>query len=139
MGDEAGGGMRMRRPSVLLDRRGAVTGVSLLAALALGCASERDAVLGSMGGGGAAGPSEGQGGASGALTRGEEVPDCSDPASLVAPSGCHRSYFPCVPPDGDVNCGPGTKSGVTYVEGPICVLGDDPHGLDRDKDGIGCE
>lgn len=46
--------------------------------------------------------------------------------------GCAPGYSPCVPPyPPDVNC--------ADVGGPISVTGSDPHGLDRDGDGIACE
>jgi hypothetical protein len=35
------------------------------------------------------------------------------------------------PPPPDLNC--------SDVNGPITVNGDDPHGFDRDGDGVGCE
>lgn len=49
------------------------------------------------------------------------------------PSGdCAPGYSPCVPAfPPDVDCGD--------VSGPIQVTGSDPHGLDRDGDGVGCE
>lgn len=47
-------------------------------------------------------------------------------------SGCDSNYSPCVPPyPPDVNC--------DEVAGPVTVTGSDPHGLDADGDGIGCE
>lgn len=46
--------------------------------------------------------------------------------------GCAAGYTPCVPPyPPDVDC--------ADVAGPISVSGSDPHGLDRDGDGIACE
>lgn len=46
--------------------------------------------------------------------------------------GCDPGYDPCVPPSTtDLDCGD--------VDGPIRVLGDDPHGFDADGDGIGCD
>ncbi len=45
---------------------------------------------------------------------------------------CDPGYDPCVPPyPPDLDC--------SDVDGPIRVLGDDPHGLDGEGDGIGCE
>ncbi|HYJ70660.1 MAG TPA: thermonuclease family protein [Nocardioidaceae bacterium] len=45
---------------------------------------------------------------------------------------CEAGYDPCVPSyPPDVDCGD--------VDGPIQVTGDDPHGLDADGDGTGCE
>lgn len=49
-----------------------------------------------------------------------------------AGGGCAAGYDPCVPPyPPDVDC--------SDVDGPIKVTGSDPHGLDADGDGIGCE
>jgi hypothetical protein len=50
-----------------------------------------------------------------------------------APSAdCAPGYSPCVPPyPPDVDC--------PDVNGPITVTGDDPHRLDADNDGVGCE
>ena len=46
--------------------------------------------------------------------------------------GCDSNYSGCVPAfPPDVNC--------PEVAGPVDVLGSDPHGLDRDNDGIACE
>lgn len=53
----------------------------------------------------------------------------------VAPEtggSCDPGYSGCVPPyPPDVNC--------PQVAGPVQVMGSDPHGLDRDGDGIACE
>lgn len=54
-------------------------------------------------------------------------------------SGCHPSYDPCVPFASDVDCAGGSGDGPVYVAGPIRVIGPDVYGLDRDKDGMGCE
>jgi hypothetical protein len=40
---------------------------------------------------------------------------------------------------GDVDCAGGTGNGPNYVQGPVTITGSDPNGLDKDKDGIGCE
>jgi hypothetical protein len=63
-----------------------------------------------------------------------------------APSGnqanddaCTPGYDPCIPPGPDVDCAGGSGNGPRYVEGPVRVTGNDPYGLDRDGDGIGCE
>jgi multidrug efflux pump subunit AcrA (membrane-fusion protein) len=46
--------------------------------------------------------------------------------------GCDPNYSGCVPHyPPDVNC--------PEVDGPVQVRGSDPHGLDRDNDGIACE
>jgi hypothetical protein len=47
-------------------------------------------------------------------------------------SGCDPNYSPCVPAyPPDVDC--------AEVGGSVTVVGSDPHGLDADSDGIGCE
>jgi hypothetical protein len=46
--------------------------------------------------------------------------------------GCDSNYTGCVPAyPPDVNC--------PQVDGPVQVIGSDPHGLDRDGDGVACE
>lgn len=57
----------------------------------------------------------------------------SKPVPLVqAPAGCEPGYDPCVPVfPPDVDC--------ADVGGPVRVTGPDPHGLDRDGDGVACE
>jgi len=59
------------------------------------------------------------------------VPLVQQPASTPG-AGCEPGYTPCVPlyPP-DIDCGD--------VNGPIQVSGSDPHGLDRDGDGVACE
>lgn len=48
------------------------------------------------------------------------------------PSDCDPNYSGCVPPyPPDVDC--------PDVDGPVTVTGSDPHGLDADNDGEGCE
>ena len=48
------------------------------------------------------------------------------------PGGCAPGYSPCIPPyPPDLDC--------ADVNGPIYVTGSDPHGLDADGDGVGCE
>lgn len=57
-----------------------------------------------------------------------------------ATSGCHASYQgACVPIASDVDCAGGSGNGPAYVRGPVRVVGPDVYGLDRDKDGWGCE
>jgi micrococcal nuclease len=53
--------------------------------------------------------------------------------SEPVPAGdCEPGYDPCVPPyPPDVDC--------ADVDGPITVTGSDPHGLDGNDDGTGCE
>ena len=66
----------------------------------------------------------------------------SEPAPAAEPAqsgngargggGCDPNYDPCIPPyPPDLDC--------ADVDGPIRVLGDDPHGFDADGDGIGCD
>lgn len=45
----------------------------------------------------------------------------------------------CVPIASDVDCAGGSGNGPAYVRGPVRVVGQDIYGLDRDRDGIGCE
>lgn len=45
----------------------------------------------------------------------------------------------CVPIASDVDCAGGKGNGPAYVSGPVYVVGTDIYGLDRNKDGIGCE
>lgn len=57
-------------------------------------------------------------------------PPAEDPPD--ASGGCADGYSPCVPPyPPDVDCGD--------VSGPVTVTGPDPHGLDGDGDGTGCD
>ncbi len=52
--------------------------------------------------------------------------------SVPSQRGCEPGYAPCVPVfPPDVDC--------ADVTGPIRVTGGDPHGLDRDGDGVACE
>jgi micrococcal nuclease len=63
------------------------------------------------------------------------------PTTTSAPAPeCHPSYFgECVPVGvSDVDCRGGSGDGPFYV-GRVTVVGPDVYGLDRDKDGIGCE
>lgn len=56
-------------------------------------------------------------------------------------SGCDPSYPDvCIPPGAaDYDCAGGSGNGPNYISGPLRVLPPDPHDLDRDGDGIGCE
>jgi hypothetical protein len=54
------------------------------------------------------------------------------------PTDC-QGYSPCLPPGPDVDCRGGSGDGPRYVDGPVYVRGDDPYGLDRDGNGVGCE
>ena len=54
--------------------------------------------------------------------------------------GCHPSYQgACVPIARDVDCGGGSGNGPAYVWSTVRVVGPDVYGLDRDRDGWGCE
>lgn len=56
----------------------------------------------------------------------------AEPLEEEAASGCDPNYSGCVPPyPPDVDC--------ADVGGSVSVYGSDPHGLDADGDGIGCE
>ena len=60
---------------------------------------------------------------------------CSDPTPLTPrPGNCDPSYpTVCIPsPPPDLDCGEIPHRRFT-------VLAPDPHGFDRDRDGIGCE
>jgi hypothetical protein len=49
-------------------------------------------------------------------------------------SACARGYQPCLPIVGDLDCGQ-----IPDAKKPVRVTGTDPYGLDRDRDGLGCE
>ena len=55
------------------------------------------------------------------------------------PSQCDPNYSGCVPIASDVDCEGGKGNGPAYVKGPVRVIGEDIYGLDKDRDGIGCE
>ncbi len=57
------------------------------------------------------------------------------------PPNCHPSYANvCLKIGaGDYDCAGGSGNGPNYVSGPVRVVGYDEFGLDRDKDGWGCE
>lgn len=63
----------------------------------------------------------------------------SGPRSKKGPSGgtCDPSYIGvCIPPPPpDLDCG---DLGALDVARPVRVVGRDPHGLDGDRDGVGC-
>ncbi len=63
------------------------------------------------------------------------------PPTPVSGTNCHPSYpTVCLDPNaGDYDCAGGSGDGPNHVQGPIPVLPPDPFGLDRDRDGIGCE
>ena len=53
---------------------------------------------------------------------------------------CDPNYSgACVPIASDVDCAGGSGNGPAYVQGTVQVVGTDIYGLDRDRDGIGCE
>jgi hypothetical protein len=47
---------------------------------------------------------------------------------------CAKGYSPCLPVVSDLDC-----DQIPDSKKPVRVTGDDPYGLDRDKDGVGCE
>ncbi|MDY7104359.1 MAG: hypothetical protein S0880_24500 [Actinomycetota bacterium] len=57
----------------------------------------------------------------------------------VRAASCDPNYSGCVPIASDVDCAGGRGNGPAYVRGPVWVVGDDVYGLDRDRDGVGCE
>jgi uncharacterized protein YgiM (DUF1202 family) len=58
----------------------------------------------------------------------------------IAKQRCHPNYKgACVPIARDVDCAGGSGNGPAFVRGPLRVIGPDVYGLDRDRDGIGCE
>ncbi len=70
------------------------------------------------------------------------VGGCADPSQpdydaptlgdLGSGGGCDPNYSGCVPDvDYDLDC--------ADIDGPVQVLGADPHGLDREGDGSACE
>lgn len=63
----------------------------------------------------------------------EQAPQQQAPEPEVPEaSGCDPNYTPCIPAfPPDLNC---PEVGIT-----VQVIGGDPHGLDRDNDGVGCE
>ena len=54
---------------------------------------------------------------------------------------CHPSYEGvCLDPNAsDYDCAGGSGDGPLFATGPFKVVGPDVFGLDRDRDGIGCE
>lgn len=63
----------------------------------------------------------------------------AQPVKAAPTSNCDPNYSGCVPIASDVDCAGGSGNGPAYVSGPVRVIGRDIYGLDRDKDGIGCE
>ncbi len=69
-------------------------------------------------------------------------PPPPQPTPTPAPiTNCDPSYpTVCIPIGAaDYDCAGGSGNGPNYIAGPLTVLPPDPHGLDRDGDGIGCE
>lgn len=68
----------------------------------------------------------------------QEQPPAEQPPPRAS---CDPSYPDVCIPIGaaDYDCAGGSGNGPNYIAGPIRVLPPDPHGLDRDGDGIGCE
>lgn len=61
----------------------------------------------------------------------KETRAIEEPAEETSPE-CDPNYSGCVPPyPPDFDCG--------EINGPVAVYGSDPHGLDADGDGSGCE
>ena len=59
-------------------------------------------------------------------------PPAPEPAPPQPQPGCDSNYTPCIPAyPPDLDCG---EIGIS-----VTVIGGDPHGLDRDNDGWGCE
>jgi hypothetical protein len=63
-----------------------------------------------------------------------------DESSTPPSSECDPNYAgACLNPDSyDYDCEDGSGDGPDYT-GRIEIVGDDPHGLDRDGDGVACE
>lgn len=61
------------------------------------------------------------------------------PIYTPPPQKCHPSYSGCLDPHAsDYDCAGGSGNGPKYT-GKVQVLGPDVFGLDRDRDGWGCE
>ena len=70
--------------------------------------------------------------AASAAQQAAEPPEPEPTPEPEAAGDCDPNYSGCVPSyPPDVNC--------PEVDGPVEVTGSDPHGLDRDGDGIGCD
>lgn len=77
------------------------------------------------------------------------IPETPTPTLVPIPptpkARCEPSYpNVCIPiGSADYDCAGGSGNGPNYIQGPIQVRWDvpnpDPHGLDRDRDGWGCE
>lgn len=69
----------------------------------------------------------------------KKEPSAPAKARTKGRSGCDPNYTPCVPIASDVDCADGSGNGPAYVDGPVRVIGRDIYGLDRNRDGVGCE
>lgn len=67
---------------------------------------------------------------------GPSKPVSTKPASTKR--NCTPGYSPCLPRAADYDCLGGSGNGPKYT-GRVRVTGADIYGLDRDRDGIGCE
>jgi beta-lactamase superfamily II metal-dependent hydrolase len=70
--------------------------------------------------------------------------DSTSSADSASPAACEPSYRPCIPEgDEDYDCEGGGGNGPKFIEGPVEVDHDvqpaDPHELDPDGNGVGCE
>lgn len=80
----------------------------------------------------------------GRIPTAEMQPTVTIPKPLLPASSagnCSRCYPQvCLKMNaGDYDCAGGSGNGPNYVSGPVEVAGCDPFGLDRDRDGWGCE
>lgn len=71
----------------------------------------------------------------------EPPPEPTEPPPVEPVTQCDPSYpTVCIPIGAaDYDCAGGSGNGPNYIAGPLTVLPPDPHGLDRDGDGVGCE
>jgi len=73
------------------------------------------------------------------------IPPTPTPIPPTPTANCEPSYPEvCIPiGSADYDCAGGSGNGPNYIQGPIRVRWDvpnpDPYGLDRDRDGWGCE
>lgn len=68
------------------------------------------------------------------------VAACGEEGDGGTSTNCADGYSKCLDADApDYDCEGGSGDGPRYVSGPIEVTGSDPFGLDRDRNGVGCE
>ena len=67
-------------------------------------------------------------------TVGASVFVAASPAGDEVSSACARGYSPCLQVVSDLDCGQ-----IPESKKPVRVTGADPHALDRERDGLGCE